>query len=92
MPPHPLTNFEIQKYYQNERKMNKIRNNFLLAGEKFMPEMHLIQPAAIGKPGYTYRACGPSTKNEEGIKKSKKQEIHYIFFKTNYIKLAFNMT
>ena len=22
MPPHPLTNFEIQKYYQNERKFN----------------------------------------------------------------------
>ena len=22
MPPHPLTNFEIQKYYQNEPKFN----------------------------------------------------------------------
>ena len=22
MPPHPLTNFEIQKYYQNEPKLN----------------------------------------------------------------------
>ena len=22
MPPHPLTNFEIQKYYQNERKLD----------------------------------------------------------------------
>ena len=22
MPPHPLTNFEIQKYYQNESKFN----------------------------------------------------------------------
>ena len=22
MPPHPLTNFEIQKYYQNERRFN----------------------------------------------------------------------
>ena len=29
MPPHPLTNFEIQKYYQNEPKFNGIfsRNN-----------------------------------------------------------------
>ena len=22
MPPHPLTNFEVQKYYQNEPKFN----------------------------------------------------------------------
>ena len=29
MPPHPLTNFEIQKYYQNEPKFNGVysRNN-----------------------------------------------------------------
>ena len=29
MPPHPLTNFEIQKYYQNETKCNGVysRNN-----------------------------------------------------------------
>ena len=32
MPPHPLTNFEIQKYYQNERKFNGVfsRNNLPL--------------------------------------------------------------
>ena len=31
MPPHPLTNFEIQKYYQNETKFNGVysRNNLL---------------------------------------------------------------
>ena len=30
MPPHLLTNFEIQKYYQNEPKFNGVylRNNF----------------------------------------------------------------
>ena len=30
MPPHPLTNFEIQKYYQNEPKFNGVfsRDNF----------------------------------------------------------------
>ena len=30
MPPHPLTNFEIQKYYQNKPKFNGVysRNNF----------------------------------------------------------------
>ena len=31
-------------------KMNEIVNNFLLAGDKFMPEMHLKQP------GLTYSA------------------------------------
>ena len=24
IPPHPLTNFEIQKYYQNETKFNGV--------------------------------------------------------------------
>ena len=32
--------------------MNKIVNKFLLAGDKFMPEMHLRLP------GCTYSACG----------------------------------
>ena len=41
--------------------MNEIVNKFLLAGDKFMPEMHLKQP------GFTYIACGPFTKNKEGI-------------------------
>ena len=29
MPPHPITNFEIQKYYENEPKFNGVcsRNN-----------------------------------------------------------------
>ena len=36
---------------------------FLLAGDKFMPEMHLQQP------GFTYSACGPFTKNKERIEK-----------------------
>ena len=29
MPPHPLTHFEIQKYYENEPKFNGVysRNN-----------------------------------------------------------------
>ena len=57
--------------------MNEIVNNFLLAEDKFMPEMHLRQPE------FTYSACGPFTKNKEKIQKIKKQEIHNIFFKTN---------
>ena len=43
--------------------MNEILNTFLLAGDKFMSEMHLKQP------GFTYSACGPFTKNKEGIEK-----------------------
>ena len=43
--------------------MNEIINKFLLAGDKFMPEMHLRQP------GFTYSACGPFTKNKERIQK-----------------------
>ena len=39
-------------------KMNEIVNKFLLAGDKFMPEMPLKQP------GFTYSACGPFTKNK----------------------------
>ena len=45
--------------------MNEIANNFLLAGDRFMPEMHLKQP------GFTYRACGPFTINKERIQKFK---------------------
>ena len=43
--------------------MNEIVNTFLLAGDKFMPEMHLKQP------GFTYSACGPFTRNKERIEK-----------------------
>ena len=66
-------------------KMNEIANKFLLAGEKFIPEMHLKQP------GFTCSAFGPFTKNKERIQKFKKREIQTIFTKMNLIKLAFNM-
>ena len=66
--------------------MNKIINKFLLAGDKFMPEMHLRQPR------FAYSACATFTKNKERIQKFvKKQEIQEIFIKTNKIKLVFNM-
>ena len=45
--------------------MNEIANKFLLAGDKFMPEMYLRQP------GFTSSACGPLTKNKERIQKFK---------------------
>ena len=43
--------------------MNEIINNFLLVGDKFMPEMDLRQLS------FTYSACGLFTKNKEGIEK-----------------------
>ena len=45
--------------------MNNIINKFLLAGDKFMPEMHLRQPR------FVYRACGPFTRHKERIKEFK---------------------
>ena len=44
-------------------KINKIVNKFLLAGDKFMPEMHLKQLR------FTYAACDQFTKNKERIEK-----------------------
>ena len=57
--------------------MNKIENKFLLAGDKFMPEMHLRHPR------FTYSACGPSKKTKKEYTNLKKQEIYNIFIKTN---------
>ena len=45
--------------------MNNLINKFLLAGDKFMPEIHLRQPQ------FTYSACGPFTNHEERIQKFK---------------------
>ena len=54
--------------------MNEIVNKFLLADNKFMPEMHLKQP------GFTYTACRPFTKNKERIQKSKETgDTKYIY-------------
>ena len=46
-------------------KMNEIVNNFLLAGGKIMPKMHLRQP------GFPCSAWGSFTKNKEKIEKFK---------------------
>ena len=54
--------------------MNEIVNKFLLAGDKFMPEMYLKQP------GFTYSACGSFTKNKERTQKFKKTgDTNYIY-------------
>ena len=54
-------------------QMNNIINKFLLAGDKFMPEMHLRQSQ------FTYSACGPFTNDKQRIQKFKETED------TNYI-------
>ena len=45
--------------------MNNIMNKFLLAGDKFMPEVHSRQPQ------FVYSACGPFTRRKERIKEFK---------------------
>ena len=45
--------------------MNEIANNFLSAGDKFMPKMHWEQPGII------YSTSGPFTKNKERTQKFK---------------------
>ena len=47
-------------------------NMALLAEDKYMPGMHLRQPE------FTYRACGPFTKNKNEIKNIKKRDLKYI--------------
>ena len=54
--------------------MNNVINKFLLAGDKFMPEIHLRQPQ------FTYSACGPFTKHEQIIQKFKETgDTNYIY-------------
>ena len=48
--------------------MNEMVNKFLLAGDKFLREMHLRQP------GFTYSLCGPFTKNKKRIQKFEESE------------------
>ena len=54
--------------------MNNIINKFLLAGDKFMPEMHLRQHQ------FVYSACRPFTRHKERIKAFKHTgDMHYIY-------------
>ena len=63
--------------------MNEIVNKFLLAGDKFMPEMHLRQP------GFTYSTCGPFTKNKERIQRFKETEDTSYIYKNELDKVCF---
>ena len=54
--------------------MNNIINKVLLAGDKFMAEMHLRQPQ------FVYSACGPFTRHKERIKEFKRTgDTRYIY-------------
>ena len=54
--------------------MNKVTNKLLLAGDKFMPEIHLRQPQ------FVYSVCGPFTRHKERIKEFKRTgDTRYIY-------------
>ena len=65
--------------------MNEIVNKLLLAGDKFMPEVHLRQP------GFTYSAFEQFTKNNEKTQKFiETGELQYIY--QNELEILLNMT
>ena len=58
----------------NTYKINNVINKFLLAGDKFMPKMHLRQHQ------FVYSACGPFNRHKERIKKLKQtSDTRYIY-------------
>ena len=63
--------------------MNETVNKFLLAGDRFMPEMHLKHPR------FTYSACGPFTKNKERIQNFKETEDMNSIYKNELHKSCF---
>ena len=65
--------------------MNKTVNKFLLAGDKFMPKIHLKQP------GFTDGACGPFPETKNELKSLCRLEIQILFTELNLIRLVFNM-
>ena len=65
--------------------MNEIVKKYLLAGDKFMPEMHLKNQDLLTM------LVGHLLKTKKEFKTLKKQEIRAIFTKMNLIMLAFNM-
>ena len=63
--------------------MDETVNKFLLAGNKFMPEMHLKQPR------FTYSACGPFTKDKERIEKFMQTGNAYFVYRNELDKACF---
>ena len=65
-------------------KANSIINKFLLAGDKFMPKIHLRDPI-VG----TYLACGLFTKNKQRIQKFMKTGGTRYIYKNDLDKACF---
>ena len=63
--------------------MNNIINKFLLAGDKFMPEMHLRQPQ------FVYSARGPFTRHKERIKEFKRTGDTRLLYRNELDKACF---
>ena len=63
--------------------MNERVNNFLLAGDKTMPEMHL------NHPGFTYSTCGHLLKTKREFKNRKKTGGANYFYKSELDKACF---
>ena len=63
--------------------MNNIINKFLLAGDKFMPEMHLRQSQ------FVYSACGPFTRHRERIKEFKRTGDTRLLYRNELGKACF---
>ena len=63
--------------------MNAIVNKLLLARDKFVPAMHLIQP------GFTNSAWGPFTKNREKTKKFKETGDSRYIYQNKFDKAGF---
>ena len=57
--------------------MNGKVDQLLLAGDKFMPEMHLT------KPVFSFSACRLCTKDKERIQKFKERLVQVMFIETN---------
>ena len=64
--------------------MNDIINKFLLAGDKFMPEMHLRDPIVK-----KYSACGPFTKHKQRIQKFMETGVTNYIYKNELHKACF---
>ena len=58
-------------------------NKFLLAGDKFVPELHLKEP------GFTYSTCGPFTRNKERIEKFMQIENKDFIYRNDLDKACF---
>ena len=63
--------------------MDNIINTFLLASNKFMPEMHLRQPQ------FVYSACGPFTRHKERIKEFKRTGDTRLLYRNELHKACF---